>query len=38
MPEESRGLNYDPDEEFAWDCDNGWPLDIEYGDECGEDD
>lgn len=29
MPEDSRDTSFDPDEEFAWDCDLAYPEDEE---------
>lgn len=35
MPEEERSGLFDPDEEYAWDCDLGYPEELE---EEGDDD
>jgi hypothetical protein len=37
MPEDERSGLYDPDEEFAWDQDNGYPLDPGDDDDEEED-
>ena len=32
MPEDSRDTNYDPDEEYAWDCDLTAPGEADVAD------
>jgi hypothetical protein len=33
VPENERGQSFDPDEEYPWDCDNGYPLDPDDGED-----
>lgn len=38
MPEDARGYDLDPAEEYPWDADISWPLDDELGGDEGDDD